>query len=150
MRLAEIMSTGVKTTSASVTADAAYETMLRHGIRHLVVLEEGRVVGVLSDRDLGGRQGAQTRRGRSVADLMSHHTISATPHTSVKDAANLLRGRTIGCLPIMVKRKLVGIVTATDLLELLGRGVHRPTARAERVPLTRATPGYGSRVGARA
>jgi CBS domain-containing protein len=50
----------------------------------------------------------------------------------VREAANLMRGRSIGCLPVLDGRKLVGIVTVTDLLELLGRGAERPMARGRR------------------
>jgi acetoin utilization protein AcuB len=150
MRLAEIMNTQVRVTSPLDKADTAYELMRRHEIHHLVVLDGGRVVGVLSDRDLGGRNGAAARRGKTVAELMSSHTVSATPRTSIKEAANLLRGRGIGCLPVLERRKLVGIVTAADLLELLGRGMTRPNPQGQRAYLTRATPRYGGAVGARA
>ena len=44
----------------------------------------------------------------------------------VRQAANLLRGRTIGCLPVLEDGKLVGILTTTDLLEQIGRGSDRP------------------------
>ena len=53
---------------------------------------------------------------------MSEQVVTALPTTSVRQAANLLRARTIGCLPILDDGKLVGIVTLTDLLEMLGRG----------------------------
>ena len=49
-----------------------------------------------------------------------------------RQAANLLRGRTIGCLPIVEDGKAVGIVTTTDLLELIGRGSERPVQRVDR------------------
>jgi CBS domain-containing protein len=43
-----------------------------------------------------------------------------------------MRGRSIGCLPVVEKGALRGIITVTDLLELIGKGAERPTARAQR------------------
>jgi CBS domain-containing protein len=54
----------------------------------------------------------------------------------------LMRGRTVGCLLVVEDGRVVGIVTTTDLLDQLGRGATRPTARTERPPLRRP-PGSG-------
>jgi acetoin utilization protein AcuB len=121
MRLSEIMSTEVQTTSRRDDAEAAYDQMRTHRIRHLVVREGKRIVGVLSDRDLGGPRGRVMRYGKRVEDLMSPQTTTATPGTTVRQAANLMRSQRIGCLPLLADGKLVGIVTITDLLDLLGR-----------------------------
>jgi CBS domain-containing protein len=126
MRLFEIMSERVETVDSSTSAGDAWERMKRARIHHLVVMEGSRVVGVLSDRDLGGPNGARVRSGRSVADLMTPRVATATPETTVRQAANMLRGYVIGCLPVLEGKRLVGIVTITDLLDLIGRGVERP------------------------
>jgi CBS domain-containing protein len=62
---------------------------------------------------------------------MTRHTVTIDPQETVRRAANVMRGRTIGCLPVIRGGRLVGIVTVSDLLELLGRGIDRP-AKAER------------------
>jgi CBS domain-containing protein len=135
MRLREIMSDRVATVEAKETANVAWSRMHRRRIRHLVVTENGYLVGVLSERDLGGRSGVQTRKGRMVRDLMTPRVVSAEPNTTLRQAANLMRGRLIGCLPVFDNDRLVGIVTATDVLDELGRGSTRPTIRAERSTL---------------
>ena len=53
--------------------------------------------------------------------------VSVGPATTLRQAANLMRGHTIGCLLVVEKGKLVGLVTTTDLLDQLGRGATRPT-----------------------
>jgi len=131
------MNTNVRTIGPDQPADAAWELMRQHSIHHLVVVEKGEPLGVVSARDLGGRSGPSVRKGRSVLDLMSPQLVSAKPDTSVKQAANLLRGHGIGCIPVMDGGKLKGIVTVSDLLELLGRGTDKPTARTERAILSR-------------
>lgn len=109
-------------------------------MRHLAVLDGRRLAGVLSDRDLGGRAAALT--GRTVGDLMTGGAVvTGSPDTTVRQAANLLRGRNIGCLPIVDRQRPVGMVTVSDLLELLGRGATRPATERQRWTLRRRGPG---------
>jgi CBS domain-containing protein/ribosome-associated translation inhibitor RaiA len=132
MRLQEIMSTQVVTIGPDEPASTAWSRMGRKRIRHLLVTEGGRLIGVLSERDLGGRNGGAVRRGRTVRELMTQQAASATPATTLREAANLMRGRLIGSLPVVKDGRIVGIVTATDVLGELGRGSSRPTVRAKR------------------
>ena len=122
MRMQELMKSRVESVSAETTAESARERMRTRRIRHLVVTEGSKVVGVLSERDLGARTSSSV-----VGDIMTAPAVTAGATTTVREAANLLRGRTIGCLPILEEGKLVGIVTTTDLLELLGKGAMRPS-----------------------
>jgi CBS domain-containing protein len=108
--------------------------MLERDLHHLVVLDDGRVVGVLSSDDLAG-----TPAG-AVRDVMTTRIVKASPTTTVREAANLLRGRGVGCLPVLDGDTLVGIVTVADLLELIGRGVERPVAESKRWTLRRRAP----------
>jgi len=131
MRLSELMQQRIVTIDSRESADAAWSQMKRHRIRHLVVTSDEELVGVISERDLGGRHGEEARRGRSVEELMSPRVVSGTPRMTLREAANLMRGRTIGSLPVLEDGKLVGIVTATDVLDELGRGSTRPRRAPE-------------------
>jgi CBS domain-containing protein len=126
MRAAEIMTTNVQTVPRTMSADDAWEFMRRKRIRHLVVTDGSRVEGVLSERDAGGRRGEKTRADSNVGDLMTAGAVTISPDTTVRKIANLMRGRTIGCVPVMDGQHLAGIVTVSDLLEVLGRGIDRP------------------------
>lgn len=126
MRMNEIMSAPVACIDASASGSEARNEMRVQNTHHLVVKDGRDIVGVISSRDLTGT------KDQPVAELMSAEVVTADPTTTVKKAANLLRGRTIGCLPIVDKGRLVGIVTITDLLELLGRGAVAPRPRAQR------------------
>lgn len=132
MRLQEIMTTDVVTARPDETAETAWSRMRRAGVRHLPVLDAGKLVGMLSERDLGGRAGRSVRKGRNVRELMTPQVASAKPTTTLRQAANLMLGRLIGALPVMEDGRLSGIVTASDVLEQLGRGSTRPTVRAKR------------------
>jgi ribosome-associated translation inhibitor RaiA len=95
------------------------------------VTSNGDLAGVISERDLGGAHGEAFRKSRSVQDLMNPRVVSAQPTMTLRQAANLMRGRTIGSLPVLEDGHIVGIVTATDVLDALGRGATRPTRRPE-------------------
>ncbi len=94
----------------------ALMTMRRLGVHHLVVLDDGRIVGVISDRDTGG---ADAR----VCDTMSEPAITASPTMTVQEAADLMAENDVGCLPVIQDGRPVGVVDARDLLHALSRGV---------------------------
>jgi CBS domain-containing protein len=122
MRVNDVMTTPVQTVDQNEPAERAYDVMHMRHIHHLVVTNGKKVVGILSERDLGGGRGDAVRRGRIVADLMTPDVVDASPDTTLKEAANKMRGRSIGCLVVRERGRLRGIVTVTDLLETLGRG----------------------------
>ena len=128
MRVSELMTRRVHTIGPEAPANDAWELMRRKQIRHLVVMTNSTIVGVLSDRDMGGRPGAAVRNGRTVGDLMTRKVVSIGPTETIRAAANLMRGRTIGCLPVVDGGRLAGVITVSDLLTLVGRGVDRPAA----------------------
>ncbi len=125
MRMFEIMTKEVETVAPTAKVADAANRMRLNRIRHLVVKDGRAIVGVLSDRDVRGRGEADPQR--TVADVMTRSAVSIGPKDTVRTAANAMRGRTIGCLPVVERGRLVGIVTVTDLLDLLGRGIDRET-----------------------
>lgn len=128
MRVQDVMTEDVKSIAPGAAAEDAWQLMRLHGIHHLVVAEGARAVGVLSDRDAGGRRGTAGRRHGAVADLMTAPAVMVEPTATVRRAANMMRGRSIGCLVVAKAGRPVGIVTVSDLLELVGRGVDRAAA----------------------
>lgn len=141
MRLYEIMSTEVETVSPAEDAENAWQIMRKRRIHHLIVMDGKRILGVVSDRDLGSANGTAMRNNRTVADLMTPQPVTVNPDTTIRQAANLMRGRAIGCVPVLRADKLVGIVTVSDLLELLGKGLERPVAKRQRRLMTHKPQG---------
>lgn len=121
MRVSDIMTTRVETVTPGESADAAFARMRSAKIHHLVVMERGKVVGLLSARDLGRPEERSSRQRKTVGELMSSAPVCAGPEMPLHRAANVLRGRNIGSLPVVKGRKLLGILTISDLLEVLGR-----------------------------
>ena len=140
MRVRDVMSTEVKSVAAGLPADEAWRWMRAERIHHLVVIDGKLIAGVISDRDAGGPKGAAVRAGHDVGELMTRHVVTVTPDTTVKRVANLMRGRSIGCAVVTDRGRVAGIVTTSDLLELLGRGAIRPTPVSKRAPLNYRAP----------
>jgi acetoin utilization protein AcuB len=129
------MNTDVETVAPTdAVLDAREKTSFRR-IHHLVVIDGQRIAGVVSSRDLKGVPG-----DTPIYSVMSRNAVVAAPKTTVREAANLLRGHIIGCLPVVEHGKLVGIVTITDLLDLVGRGFEKPIAAAKRWTLRHRGP----------
>jgi CBS domain-containing protein len=139
MRVFEVMTERVQTVPATMPALEAWELMRRKRIHHLVVTEGQDVLGVLSDRDGGGPADMGVQAGYTVADLMTSRVVTVGPNETIRAVANMMRGRTIGCMPVVDKDRLVGIVTVSDLLQVLGRGIDRP-ARPGRPIATHRVP----------
>jgi acetoin utilization protein AcuB len=111
-------SEGVETIGPREPTSAARATMRRHKVRHLVVVDRGRVVGIVSERDFG-RAGRSGPDGSLVQDVMTTDVVSATPGTTVRQAANLMRGRAIGSVLVVDGDQLIGLVTTTHMLNQL-------------------------------
>ena len=99
-------------------ADAKRE-MDRGSFRRLPVLEDGELVGIITDRDL--RQHLGQFEHTRVDAVMAKQVIAATPHMLLDQAAILMVKHKIGGLPIVEDGKLVGIITAIDMLRAFGQ-----------------------------
>ncbi|MHC4177927.1 MAG: CBS domain-containing protein [Planctomycetota bacterium] len=130
-----IMAKDVQTITPETPAARAARTMINLQIKHLVVTDgDGQVVGIVSQRDvmtyLVSLVGAGDSRGRTANDaggsevrsVMAEQPITITADTPIRKAAAILASNKIGCLPVVVGRKrLIGLVTAVDVLEFVGR-----------------------------
>jgi CBS domain-containing membrane protein len=130
IRVRDIMTQKVSTLGRNDTLDLADDLMALGRIRHLPVLDDGRVVGVVSQRDLfrsglaialGYGERAQQRLLKTlrVKEVMSEPAVTIAPDATVKEAARLMLDLKIGCLPVVEGHTLVGIVTEADLLRYL-------------------------------
>jgi CBS domain-containing protein len=121
MQIKELMKRSPTTIQVDDDLTTARDLMVWMGIRHLPVMDGGRLIGILSDSDVAA---FQARTGTSPRDIGSHpveqamHTPveTATPEVSVNEAAERMAERKISCLPVVEDGALVGIVTSTDIL----------------------------------
>jgi CBS domain-containing protein len=132
MRARDVMTTNVVTVTRDTPAMNAVRLMRQQRIHHLIVRDRSRPLGILSDRDLGGRHPDLVAPGRSVGDLMTSPVVSVDDETTIRRIANMMRGRSIGCVVVTREGEPVGLITISDMLALLGRGAERPIALTER------------------
>jgi acetoin utilization protein AcuB len=131
----EVVVVGPETTAAEALA-----LCRGHRIRHLPVVEGGRLVGIISDRDLRSATPALGDPDRvaalqriRVADAMVRDVATVYPEDPIEDAAMAMYEGKIGCLPVVDGEDLVGIITSSDVMRALARlvGVHEPGSRLE-------------------
>ena len=91
----------------------------QHRIRHLPAIEQGRLVGIITDRDIRSAASLSSLNKVKVADAMTRNVITVSPDTQVQVAAKLMLTHRIGGLPVVKKGELMGIITETDLLNAL-------------------------------
>jgi len=114
MIVAELMTPKPVTVAPGDTLQTALERMEAGRFRQVPVVDEERLVGILTDRDTRPHIGQLTHM--RVATVMSAHPFSVRPSTPVEKAAHLLITNKIGSLPVVDEGELVGIVTASDML----------------------------------
>ncbi|HTI36046.1 MAG TPA: CBS domain-containing protein [Vicinamibacterales bacterium] len=109
------MTRNVLTIAADESIENAAARMAEAGVHHLVVRgKRGAVVGVISRTDV-----ARAPLTARVADFMPHRLLSVRSDTPVAHAAALMRTYGIGSLPVMTGSRLIGIVTVSDMLDLV-------------------------------
>ena len=134
------MTREIVTISSDETAGAALAACWERRIRHLPVLTEGRLVGIVSDRDLrtaipaiGDPARAAALQEMLVKDVMVGDVVKALPDDPIEHAANVMREMKIGCLPVVEGGELVGILTSSDVMAALVYlvGANEPGSRME-------------------
>lgn len=111
MTVATVMSSNPIWISASESAADAARLMAAHGVRHLPVVQNAVLVGVVSINDFPPYVKPQLL----VFDIMSAAPTCVQADAPIHLARQLIRENRIGCLPVLVGTRLVGIVTIQDL-----------------------------------
>lgn len=116
MIVRDCMTARVETLRPDDVVATAREVFRRRRIRHIPVVVAGRVIGVVSDRDVRGVVDDKTT---TVDSVMTPSPATTTPAAPIEIAASMMRTRKIGCLPVLEGTTLVGIVSESDLLVAL-------------------------------
>jgi CBS domain-containing protein len=123
----DIMDEKIVTISAGDTLSTAEDIMTLGRVRHMPVVQGGKLVGVVSERDLLRASlsdliefGSEHRRAFlqvvEIARVMSTPPIVIEPDATVEEAARVMVEKKIGCLPVVGGDTLVGMLTQTDVL----------------------------------
>ncbi|WP_018130480.1 acetoin utilization AcuB family protein [Effusibacillus pohliae] len=140
MLVEQAMTRDVICVSPDTSIEEALAITTANRIRHLPVVCNEQLVGIISDRDLRNampsclvQEQTAALKDTPVSSIMKSDVITAHPLDFVEDAANFLYQKRIGCLPVVSCGKLVGIITERDILHTLVEmmGVSSPTSRVE-------------------
>lgn len=122
----DLMKTPLVVVSDTDTLAFAGQLLLWRNVRHLPVIDRGGVlVGMLSDRDLLPHVLEGPAGSRPVSEFMTTTFVVVNPSTPLEEAAALLSKATIDALPVLQGTKLVGILTASDVLTDRGRSLRK-------------------------
>jgi acetoin utilization protein AcuB len=127
MKVREIMVTEVVTLHVDEELSLASDIMNLARIRHLPIVEGEHLVGIISQRDLFkaslasvmGYDYAETRdhlKSVAIREAMVKEVIIVDPDTEIQKAGRIMLEKKIGCLPVVRDKRLVGMVTETDIL----------------------------------
>ena len=128
VQVGERMKTELLLVSPSDSVRTAWGLLREHQVRHLPVVEDGKLVGMVTDRDIrlvfpsaitAGQREQDPHSALekvSVQEIMTRQVLTVTSETPIADAARLLLERRIGGLPVVRGEHLVGIITKDDIL----------------------------------
>ncbi|MGZ5007150.1 MAG: CBS domain-containing protein [Methylobacter sp.] len=151
MRVEDLMTSKVFTVEQHDLIDRVFFLIHYERIRHLPVVEKGKVIGIVSDRDLYKALGpksnsnaieAATGTGtaelhvipKKVQHIMHRGVITVTPDTYASEAAAKMADNKIGALPVVDKdNKLVGILSSTDILRVFSKIEKASEEREKRI-----------------
>lgn len=96
----------------------ALQSLAQYEVGALMVIDRGRLVGVMSERDYTRKVALQGRNSREtkVADIMSSKVISVSPRTDTRDCMAIMREKKVRHLPVVDGSTLLGMISMRDLL----------------------------------
>ncbi len=137
MRVEDLMTSKVFTVEQHDLIDRVFFLIHYERIRHLPVIEKGKVIGIVSDRDLYKALGPKSNSNaieaaagatelhvipKKVQHIMHRGVITVSPDTYASEAAAKMADNKIGALPVVDKdNKLLGILSSTDILRVFSK-----------------------------
>ena len=144
MLVEDVMQTAVITITPKTTLPEAMRLVSHRGIRHLPVVEDDRLLGIVSDRDLKRAMASPATSLEShelrylldtltVDEIMTRAVVTVGRTFPIEGAARLMLTEKISALPVTERGRLIGIVTETDVLNLFvkGMGAGQPSSRID-------------------
>jgi CBS domain-containing protein len=120
LTIADVMTKSVISVDASITVNEAAKMMEDTRVGAIIVMENNTPVGIVTDRDFAIKVVAHAYQITTpVKQIMSSPLFSINPDESVRTAADLMYQRGIRKLPVIDDEKVIGIITATDIVNLL-------------------------------
>ena len=135
MKVKSWMVTEVITASPDDTVEEAIQLMRRFSIRHIPVVENAKLVGLVTESNLRAYLSSEKLQF-PLKEVMILNPITVDPETTIDEAARIIYKYKIGGLPVVRKGKLIGIITITDILEAFIElmGLLKSSSRLDVIP----------------
>lgn len=103
------------------TVYSALELMVERDVGSLLVMDNGRFVGIFTERDYARKVMLKGRSSKDtfIHDIMSEHPITVTPDATVEECMSLMTKRYIRHLPVIEENKLVGLISIGDIVKYI-------------------------------
>ncbi len=130
----DVMTKNVITIEYSAPVTKAAEIMDKHDIGCIIAMNEGKPIGIITERDMLKRVLLQFRDPRitRVSDVMSTPLIASNPKTNLSEAVRLMNERRIKKLPVVEDGLLIGLLSVTDVVRSLAFFEHIVTSLCSR------------------
>jgi len=152
MRVEDLMTSKVFTVEQNDLIDRVFFLIHYEKVRHLPVVEKGKVIGIVSDRDMYKAMGPKSNSSaieaasgsgsaelhvipKKVQNIMRRGVLTVHPDTYASEAAAMMADNKVGALPVVDKEtnKLVGIISSTDILRVFSKLVKASEEREKRI-----------------
>jgi acetoin utilization protein AcuB len=159
IKVADWMTETVLAVEIYDSISVARQLMAKHRVNQLPVIENERLMGIVTDRDIRDAYPTSMLIGRTkeidkfaesytVEEVMTHDVFTVEPETPLATAVALLRHHRIGSLPVIKGKQLVGIITRSDILDFVLSGAGIKVGRARKKAgkkMSRTKPGKRSK-----
>ena len=115
-QVVDVMSDHVTSVTPDTSMQDAFSACLARNVRHLPVLKSGRLVGLVSDRDLRAAATSSVPEPITVDRIMARQVVTITPLDRLPEAARVMLDQKISTLPVLRDDVLVGILSLSDVL----------------------------------
>ncbi len=105
--------------ASSVTVFEALRALADYGVGAMIVIDEGKLVGVVSERDYTRKVALQGKNSKetTVAEIMTRDVFTVTPNTGTRTCMTLMSQKKIRHLPVVDREKVIGMISIRDIMD---------------------------------
>ncbi|MBN3946971.1 MAG: chloride channel protein [Nostoc sp. NMS7] len=134
----DVMQRRVETLSSQMSTDEAVQAFSDSHHRNFPVLENGKVVGIITQKDLVNIASQQLGKDTTISKIMTPEPVTVTPTATLAHVLHILNRYHLSCLPVTEGRKLIGIITRSDIIRVEAEQLSGNSEQIER----KSAPSY--------
>ncbi|MBE9020386.1 chloride channel protein, partial [Chroococcidiopsidales cyanobacterium LEGE 13417] len=116
LKAADVMQPKVETLSSRLSLDEALQAFSQSSHRNFPIVEQGKLVGILTQKDLANTAQRQLQGNTTIHEIMTPEPIAVRAEDTLAHVLHLLNRYNLSCLPVTEGRRLVGIITRSDII----------------------------------